>query len=159
MAGPKPGPVGCERAREQSRVLDGREVEKVDGPLKFRKQSVRQCQDDGRLADPARADDRYETTLFQAGGEFANRMVAPHHQQGPARQTRDRPGFRSRLGRRPGHRAGKAVAPAMDIGNVADRGVPIIQLFSKGGNVNAQTALIDDQIPPCTSDKLTLADN
>src|ERR1700687_5487841 len=62
--------MGCERTREQSRVLDGREVEKVDGSLKFRKQSVRQCQDDGRLADPARADDRYETLLFQAGSEL-----------------------------------------------------------------------------------------
>src|SRR5580704_11703373 len=68
----------CKRTLEQSRVLDGREVEKVDGPLKFRKQSVRQCQDDGRLADPASADDRYETLLFQAGSEFANRIVATH---------------------------------------------------------------------------------
>ena len=35
--------LGGKQTREQPRIFDGREIEEVNGPLKFGKQSVRQC--------------------------------------------------------------------------------------------------------------------
>ena len=153
--------LGGKQTREQPRIFDGREIKEVNGPLKFGKQSVRQCQGDGGFAYPACPDDRYEALLFQQGGELTNRSVASHHEQGLPRQLRRSRACLSwrRLSLRPGNLSRKAVALAGNICNVADRGVPIAESLAKGGNVNAQTDLIDDQLPPDTPHEVTIADH
>ncbi len=158
--------LGRQQTRDQSGILDGPEIEEVNGALKVGKQSVRQCQGDGRLAYSTCPDDRYKAVLFQQGGELTNRWVASHHDQGLPRQLRGSRGgrrgfFRRRLSLclRPGHPSGKAVAAAGNIGDVVDRGVRIAEPLAKGGNVKAQTDLIDDQLPPDTPDEVTLADD
>src|ERR1700689_3806284 len=64
-----------------------------------------------------------------------------------------------RLAHRPGHSASKAVATAWDIGNVADRGVPVIESFAKAGDLSTDTALIDDQPPPGATVEVMFADH
>src|ERR1700722_5751297 len=64
-----------------------------------------------------------------------------------------------RLGHRPGHCAGKAVAPARDVGDVADSGGPGIESFAKAGDLSADTTLIDDQPPPGATVEVMFADH
>src|ERR1700677_2539241 len=64
-----------------------------------------------------------------------------------------------RLAHRPGHCASKAVATARDVGNVADRGVPVIESFAKAGDLSTDTTLIDDQPPPGATVEVMFADN
>src|SRR5580700_6230490 len=90
-----------------------------------------------------------------------NCTVASHHDQGLPRQRNRSHACLSkrRLSLRPAHRAGEAVAAAGNILDVANRGVSVAESLAKGGNVNAQTDLIDDQLPPDTPDEVTLADH
>src|ERR1700744_6388454 len=87
-------------------------------------------------------------------------MVASHHKQGLPRQLRGSRAClsRDRLSLRPAHRAGKAIAAAANVGDVADRGVPIAESLAKGGNLKAQTDVIEDQLPPDASNEVTPAD-
>src|SRR5260370_25366574 len=63
-----------EHTGEEPWVFEGREVEEVNGSLKITQHSVRKCQGDGRLADPACPDDRDETLLFQSDGELTGAL-------------------------------------------------------------------------------------
>src|SRR5579862_609049 len=66
----------CKRAHEQPRIFEGCKIEEVNSSLKFDEQTVRQVQGDGGFANPACPDDRYETVLFEVGGELTNDIVA-----------------------------------------------------------------------------------
>src|SRR5882757_2413779 len=116
-----------------------------------------------RLADAARPYDRHEALAKELFGNRLDGFVAPHHPQQASGQLggsvcnaalgKCRRGCGAPNGRH------EAVAATRDIGHVADARLTIAEDLPEGGDMEAQAALLDDEIRPDPCHQFPLADD
>src|SRR5258708_24560067 len=113
-----------------------------------------------RLTDPTGSNDRHEATLCELSCEVADDAVSPQHARRPRGQGEREGGGGyvipgCQLGGYGGDGCCKAVTPTRDIRDIATARFTVTEDFTKGGNVDPQTALVDHQRPPGARDQIT----
>ncbi len=145
-----------------------RQIHVADVVREVRGAGLRARDGDGGLADAAGADDGHQTALQQSRADEREFALAAHHGR---RQRRQRAGVRRRRERCRTHRTPRVrVRQELDaghervplVGGVDDVACAIhavAQRLAHRDHVEAQAALVDDDVAPHPLDQLLLADD
>ena len=144
-----------ERVRHQRSVGEGCEVDHADAVAERRPEPVGDRERQGRLADPARPDERDEAPALQAADDHVDERVPPDGPRDAVGQYRTVP--RGRLGRLQHlgrERADEAVPASGHRRDVAGGLAIVAESASQRGDLRPEVALVDGDAGPGTSDEL-----
>ncbi len=146
---------GGERVRHQRSVGEGCEVDHADAVAERRPEPVGDRERQGRLADPARPDERDEAPALQAADDHVDERVPPDGPRDAVGQYRTVPrGRRRRLQHLGRERADEAVPASGHRRDVAGSLAVVAESASQRGDLRPEVALVDGDAGPGASDEL-----